>query len=278
VSGQERRRLRGHETLVLSVAFAPDGQRLASASGDGIVLIWDVDRGTVLRTFERWATCLAFSPNGRFIAGSGDGTVFVCDSDTNEERLSFHGHSDKVTSVAFSHDGRLLASGSSDASIRIWCIETGAELLAIDTEIGVSSVAFSHDGSHLASNSDGELVALWDARTGERVWAMDGNGDVAAIAAGPKFFRHRLILRRVEAVIETSDAVTEVAWLPLVLSPIYGIATHAKERTWAVTTGNHLFLFSLEGDAVPAGERDDPDRRIKDLVGPYARLNSPGEG
>jgi WD40 repeat protein len=80
--GERVRTLEGHTGLVLSVAFSPDGQLLASGSWDDTVILWDVRTGERVRTLE--------------------------------------GHTDDVNSVAFSPDGRLLASGSGDGTVILW--------------------------------------------------------------------------------------------------------------------------------------------------------------
>src|SRR5262249_51630473 len=101
--------LAGHAGWVMSVAFSPDGQRLASASQDQTAKIWD--------------------------------------SATGEELLTLKGHAGPVNGVAFSPDGQRLASGSVDRTVRIWDSATGKELFALKGHSGaVHGVAFGPDG------------------------------------------------------------------------------------------------------------------------------------
>ena len=99
-----------------SVAFSPDGTRLASGSFDNSVRLWDVVTGNEIRRFEGhtdWVLSVAFSPDAtRLASGSYDRTVRLWDVATGDEVRRFEGHTEVVYSVAFSPDGTRLASGS----------------------------------------------------------------------------------------------------------------------------------------------------------------------
>jgi len=118
--------LPAHSSRAMSVAFAPDGRRLASCGIDGIIKVWDLGREGWSERFglrgHRGAVHgVAFSSDGRRLASAGlDGTVRAWDVETGKELFELRGHTNSVYCVIYSHDGRYLASGSSDGTIRIW--------------------------------------------------------------------------------------------------------------------------------------------------------------
>ena len=124
--------LRGHAAEVHSVVWAPDGTRLASASDDKTVRVWDVVAGKVVHTMwghTDWVRSVAWAewgPDGRRLASaSEDKTVRVWDVETGHVVHTLRGHTDWVFSVAWAPDGRRLASASDDQTVRVWDRATG---------------------------------------------------------------------------------------------------------------------------------------------------------
>lgn len=117
-----------------------------------------------------------FSPDGRWIATGGATTASLFDAQTGSLLRTFLGHTRLVTTVAFSTDGSLLASGSSDNTVKLWGTATGAELRTlIGHSAEVQSLAFSPDGRLLASGGfDGSLL-VWDYVQGTRVATLVGH-------------------------------------------------------------------------------------------------------
>jgi RNA polymerase sigma factor (sigma-70 family) len=172
--------LPGDDRGVFSVTFSPDGKTLASGHS-GMVKLWDVATEKERKTWkiEQFIIALAFSPDGKSLAaGYGSGNLNLWDVATGKERIALQGGWPRSTggggpgllamSVAFSPDGKLLAAGRYDHTVKLWDVATGKEKSSFNGHTGpVFSVSFSPDGKTLASGSGDGTVRLWDVATGK---------------------------------------------------------------------------------------------------------------
>jgi len=190
-SGNEIRRLAGNGQNISDVQFSPDGKLLASASWDKTIKLWDMVTGKELRTIsDAEATSIAFSPDGQTIAASGSEGIRIWKVSTGNAIKLLKEHSelaDLVRTIAFTADGRTLASGSLDDTIKLWDVETGKELRTLTGHSSaVSSIAFSADGTLMISGSEDKTVRLWDVKTGQEIHTLkDHSQGVTSVAFSP---------------------------------------------------------------------------------------------
>jgi len=168
-----------HAGAVFAVAYAPQGKVLASAGGDGAVRLWDAATGQEIRCLhwtEDAVTGVAFSPNGNTLAAvSRDGRLAVWDAASGQELDRWHAHArfygepngQAATSLAFSADGRLLATGRE--TVLIWEAATGRKRAEVPGRWeGIRALAFTPDGSALVIASATGLRAC-DPTTGKEI-------------------------------------------------------------------------------------------------------------
>ena len=132
---------------------------------------------------ERLAIHEAIAVVGMF---GTDGSIFVGVLGTSMAK-TLNGHTERVFSVAFSTDGKTLASGSSDRTIKLWDVATGQNTATLTGHTNeVTSVAFSPDGKTLASGSLDKTIKLWDVATRKNTATLNGHTDwVSSVAFSP---------------------------------------------------------------------------------------------
>jgi WD40 repeat protein len=144
---------------------------------------------------------------------------------------TFRGHTDAVTSVCFSPDGKRLASGSSDRTVKVWDAETSRELFTLKGHaFAVTSVCFSPDGNRIASGGGESFkpgeVKLWDAATGKKQRDLRGHtGRVSSVAFSPDC---RLLA-------STGDDFTVKLWDPATGEEVRTLARPDEEKHAAIT-------------------------------------------
>jgi eukaryotic-like serine/threonine-protein kinase len=164
--------------------FRPDGQRFIVPTPNLDLSVRDTRTGreiTTLKLSHSFPTSLAFSPDGKFIAGSEhDTTVTVWDADTGQSTHVFKGIKEGVVvSLTFSPDSRLLLAGTETGALKLWDLRTG-QVAHVLTRPGFPDArglaVFNPDGKLLAAPSVGGVVVVWDPATGQEVQTLRGHG------------------------------------------------------------------------------------------------------
>jgi WD40 repeat protein len=171
------RELAGHTELVYQLAWSPDGRMLASAGFDGKILLWDVEGGKVLRTFDPPESStrtvlglhVAFSPNGQLLAGSYSiNHVRLWDVPISSPIRSLEGAAEPLFALTVSPDGNRLAAAGQDRTIRIWNIADGKVITTCAGHTAtVTGLAFSGNGQLLASISEDQTLRVWNTADGK---------------------------------------------------------------------------------------------------------------
>ncbi|MCA2667654.1 MAG: hypothetical protein IM486_08400 [Microcystis sp. M114S2] len=183
-TGKAIRTLKGHDNRVNTVSISPDGKTLASGSDDDTIKFWNLETGTQLFTLEvkkldnsvNKITSVSFSPDGKILASGSWQTILILDLEAKNLILIPPGDNSYVSSVSFSPDSKILASGIGDDGIKLWNVETGKEIRALQGHNSwVSEVSFSPDGKILASGSGDDTIKLWNVETGKEISTLKGH-------------------------------------------------------------------------------------------------------
>ncbi len=163
--------LKGHKTLILNLAWAPNGKILATAGLDGLIRLWDMEEAgkeaSILEGYTNFALCLCWGPDNRSLAvGTHQKTVDIWDIGERKIRTSLKNHRDSINTLSWSFDGKWVASGSYDGEIKIWNLSSPDPIktLRVD-ESFIQVVLFSNDSKLLVAGSRDGKIKLWSTQT-----------------------------------------------------------------------------------------------------------------
>jgi WD40 repeat protein len=163
---------------ILSIAFSPDGQLLATGDIAGKICLCFLAEDRQLFMFEGhgWIRSVAFSPDGHILAaGSTDCTIKLWHTKTGESLKTLQDNG-CIRSILFHPHGHAVFAGSEARTIRLWQIDTGQCIQTLSEHLGsVHTLALSPNRRILASGSDDQTIKLWDIQTGECLKTLQGH-------------------------------------------------------------------------------------------------------
>ena len=188
--------LTGHEKPVTSLAFSPDGLRLASGGEDNVVRLWDINAAKQianLRGHTSYIRDCVFSPDGNHIlSASRDEQIKLWNPATYGESLALGrnenaGHEAAVLAARFSADGTQIVTASRDRSARLW--NASDQSLVQEFSEGhqflASSAVFYSDGQRLITSAGDGTTRIWNVASGTQIDELVGTGRTAAIDVSP---------------------------------------------------------------------------------------------
>lgn len=255
----------GHTGSVHQAAWSGDERRLATASDDGTVRIWDAATGAPtgqpLPLGDRVWSVSCSPQDNRLALSTNDGVFRVLDAAGNTR---FEHRGEVIEACAWSPDGRRIATGGHDGTVRVWSADTGTELMSLaEHQDWVGRIAWSASGRLLASTSDDRTCRLWDVTEHRQLTVLRGHDNyVDDVAWAPDELRlatasgdwtavvwDAVTGRRIDTLKGHEGRVRAVAWSP----EGRFIATGSDDRTvrvWSCATFEEIAVVGVHQDKV----------------------------
>jgi Tol biopolymer transport system component len=258
-----------YDTYVNGVAWSPDGQYIACATGDGAVVVLKPatqQEVFVYRGHHGWVNNVVWFPDGKRIASvSSDHTVQIWGATTGRNVSTFTGSS-SLWAVAVSPDGNTIAYAGKDGVVQVWQVSPKIHIYTYTGQAragGIWGLAFSPDGKQIASGDSSGAIQVWDATNGGHVltysdhtkqiydlkWSPDGQYIASASAdgtirvwnasSGSTIYIHRF----------SSAVMQAVSWSPDG-KRIASASANGTVQVWDAFDGNHLFVYHHHSGAV----------------------------
>jgi WD40 repeat protein len=231
-TGETKFTLIGHAGAITAVAVTPDGRYAISASKDRTLKIWDLESGTISRTFECFGEPLSLlvTPDGRRLITTLWNGLQVWDREGGARDSDMYSHKAPVTALEVALDGQCAISASLEGTVKVWNLEIGMEVSTWHPRSGISAIAVSLDGKRIVVASEKEIEVL-NLKTGERLIAL---GPIIGAVAVTE---HGQIVYSSGAALNVWDPVSGAGRV------IFGSGHHEEISHMALTSaGKVIFL------------------------------------
>ncbi|MGD8404443.1 MAG: TIR domain-containing protein [Anaerolineales bacterium] len=180
----EQSTLLNHGAKVLGVAFSPDDSFVATSGENALVTVWDVSSGEKEFDLENPSSVLSvtYQPGETHLATGMRNRIVIWDTETQEQVTTLL-QAGEINAIAYSHDGTLLATASSEGTIRIWnATDNYSEQSLLRMNGQAVSVTFSPDDRWLAAGGTSTFAYLWDVSLGEEVSRLPHSEAVSSVS------------------------------------------------------------------------------------------------
>ena len=189
-TAEQKQQFNAQPGAVTVAAFSEDGQDILTGTWGRKVQLWELSASSVIRNYTvplvvGWLpTSAAISPDGQWVVtASGGMNANLWDYEHPDAPRPLTGHTDQISSAAFSWDSHQVLTGSIDNTARVWDVSTGRQLRSLGVPSGAMSVAFAPDNAHALTGDSQGLAQIWELATGEETHSLKGHEDWISTAA-----------------------------------------------------------------------------------------------